>query len=136
MTLSASGLGSAAGPGAPERPVVRRTVAVSRCGVGILVSGCHTEEEIESHVKHGEYQKRHSLTPIAPGDDTRQARAVSERVVSKNTNEPKSVSPEGVFVARKNYRSAPGSREAIANLTSAPGSSAERLAPSSYAASR
>ena len=34
-------------------------------------------------------------------------------VVSKNTNEPKSVIPEGVFVARKNYRSAPGSREAI-----------------------
>ena len=34
-------------------------------------------------------------------------------VVSKNTNEPKSVIPEGVFVARKNDRSAPGSREAI-----------------------
>ena len=28
------------------------------------------------------------------------------RVVSKNTNEPKSVIPEGVFVTRKKYRSA------------------------------
>ena len=57
-------------------------------------------------------------------------------VVSKNTNEPKSVIPEGVFVARKNYRLGLAHERRFANLTSAPGSSAERVAPSSYAASR
>lgn len=65
--------------------------------------------------KLGQYMVQHPLDRGCEVTGVCRERSVGklDPVVSKNTNEPKSVIPEGVFVTRKNYRSAPGSREAI-----------------------